>query len=96
MNIYDVIVRPVVTEKTEILKADEGQYTFEVNRRANKIEIKHAVETIYDVSVVSVNVLNMPAKINRMRGRRRVTRIPTWKKAVVTLAPGQRIEALEA
>ncbi len=95
MNIYDVIVRPIITEKSTVLR-DEGQYVFEVNRRANKIEIKKAVESIYGVDVVRVNVMNMPAKFNRIRGRRPTKRRSEWKKAIVTIAPGQRIEELEA
>ncbi len=95
MNIYDVIVRPIVTEKSTILR-EEGQYVFEVNRRANKLQIKEAVESIYGVDVIRVNVMNMPAKFNRIRGRRPSKRRSEWKKAVVTVAPGQRIEELEA
>ena len=95
MNIYDVIVRPLVTEKSELLKT-EGKYAFMVNTRANKFEVKRAVETLYGVQVASVNVMNMPAKANRIRGRRRSVRRPVWKKAIVTVASGQRIEALEA
>jgi large subunit ribosomal protein L23 len=95
MHIYEVIERPLVTEKSEIQKW-EGKYTFEVNFRANKSEIKRAVEEIYGVDVVAVNVMNMPAKMNRMRGRRRTVRYGAWKKAIVTVAPGQRIEELEA
>ncbi|MBN1487202.1 MAG: 50S ribosomal protein L23 [Anaerolineae bacterium] len=95
MDIYDVIVRPLQTEKSEAAKW-QGKYTFEVNRNANKIEIKRAVESIYGVKVKAVNVMNMPAKVSRMRGRRVVARRPVWKKAIVTLAPGERIEALEA
>jgi len=95
MDIYTVIVRPLVTEKTEEQK-EEGKYTFKVHSRANKNEIKRAVEGIYDVDVTAVNVMNVPAKINRKRGRRPIVRHPAWKKAIVTLVPGQRIEALEA
>lgn len=95
MDIYTVIVRPLVTEKTEGQKW-EGKYAFKVHSRANKIEIKRAVEGIYGVDVVSVNVMNVPAKVNRTRGRRPIVRHPAWKKAIVTLVPGQRIEALEA
>lgn len=95
MDVYEVIVRPLETEKSAIQR-EMGQYLFAVNPRANKIEIKRAVETIYNVKVEAVNVMNIAAKITRQRGRRPVTRRPVWKKAVVTLAPGQRIEALEA
>lgn len=95
MDIYDVIIRPIETEKTAY-QSEYGQYTFQVHPEANKIEIKKAVETIYGVDVIAVNVLNMPAKVSRGRGRRMVRRVPAWRKAVVTVAPGQRIEALEA
>ncbi len=95
MDIYDVIVRPLVTEKSEMHKW-EGKYAFEVNPGANKVQIKGAVESIYGVDVLTVNVLNMPAKISRVRGRRTRRRLPVWKKAIVTLAAGQRIESLEA
>jgi large subunit ribosomal protein L23 len=95
MNIYDVIVRPLITEKSEMQKW-QGKYTFEVNLHANKSEIKRAVQEIYDVDVDSVNVMVMPAKVSRMRGRQVMVRRPVWKKAIVTVASGQRIEALEA
>lgn len=95
MNIYEVIVRPLETEKA-YQQREVGQYVFMVNRKANKGQIRRAVEEIYDVTVESVNVMNVPAKMNRIRGRRRVVRHAPWKKAIVTLAPGQTLEALEA
>lgn len=95
MDIYEVIVRPLETEKAYIQR-ELGQYVFMVNRKANKAQISRAVEEIYDVNVLSVNVMNMPAKVNRTRGRRTVTRRAPWKKAIVTLVPGESIEALEA
>lgn len=95
MDVYEVIKRPVETEKAYALR-DLGQYVFIVNSRANKLQIKQAVEEIYGVKVDTVNVMLMPAKINKTRGRRRVVRRPVWKKAVVTLIPGARIEELEA
>lgn len=95
MDIYEVIVRPLETEKA-YTQREMGQYVFMVNRKANKVQISRAVEEIYSVNVQSVNVMNMPAKINHARGRRTVTRRAPWKKAVVTLAPGESIEALEA
>ena len=93
MHVYEVIKRPVDTEKTRY-QAEDGQYTFEVDRQANKRQVKEAVEEIFDVEVVSVNIINMPAKRGRY-GRRIVTRKPAWKKAVVTLAPGERIDIFE-
>lgn len=95
MNIYEVIVRPLETEKA-YQQRELGQYVFMVNRKANKGQIRRAVEEIYDVAVESVNVMNMPAKVNRIRGRRKVVRHASWKKAIVTLAPGETLEALEA
>jgi len=94
MHIYEVLKRPIITEKSNIQKDYYGQYTFEVDRRANKLQVKEAVEKIFGVDVVSVNIMNMPAKRGRF-GRRRVVRKPAWKKAVVKLAPGQRIEFFE-
>ncbi len=90
MQVYEVIKRPVITEKTQKLVVD-NQYTFEVDRRANKAQIKQAVETIYEVKVTEVRVSNMPAKAAKRWGRRRVVRQPMWKKAVVTLAEGDSI-----
>ena len=93
MDMYEVLKRPLVTEKSQRL-ADARQYAFEVDGRANKIQIKEAVETIFDVKVVNVNVLNMPAKRTR-RYRRIVVRTPGWKKAIVTLAEGDRLALFE-
>lgn len=90
MNIYQVLKRPILTEKTDLLR-DEGQYVFEVSRRANKLQIKEAVETIFDVEVVAVQTMNMKPKRRRLGRKVIVTRQP-WKKAVVTLAPGERIQ----
>jgi large subunit ribosomal protein L23 len=95
IHLYDVLVRPISTEKTSLNSADHNHYTFEVNPKANKIQIKEAVEVIFDVDVLSVNTLVMPAKRGR-RGRRIYVRKGTWKKAVVKLATGQRIEFLES
>ena len=94
MHIYEVIKRPIVTEKSNILEDLYGQYTFEVDRRANKLQIKEAVEQIFDVDVEKVRTVNMKPKRGRY-GRRTVVREPAWKKAIVTLAPGQRIEVFE-
>jgi large subunit ribosomal protein L23 len=93
MHIYEIIKRPIDTEKTRY-QAEDGKYTFEVDRRANKHQVREAVEGIFDVEVLSVNIMNMPAKRGRY-GRRTVTRKSAWKKAVVTLAPGERIDIFE-
>ena len=95
MNPYKTIIRPIDTEKTRYQASELGQYTFEVDRRANKIEIKQAIETIFDVRVSAVNVMNVPAKATKRRGRRRAVRHSQWKKAVVTLTEGQRLDVFE-
>ncbi len=93
MNPYDILRRPVITEKNTYLMED-GKYTFEVMRDANKIQIAQAVETCFpNVKVVSVNTMQMPGKYRR-RGRI-VGRVSGWKKAVVTLREGDRIELFE-
>ena len=94
MHIHKVIKRPIVTEKSNILADLYGQYTFEVDRRANKHQVKEAVEAIFDVDVEKVRIVNMKPKRGRY-GRRMVVREPAWKKAIVTLAPGQRLEMFE-
>ncbi|MBM4465283.1 MAG: 50S ribosomal protein L23 [Chloroflexi bacterium] len=94
MNVYEIVKRPISTEKSGILSDYYDQYVFEVDRRANKIQVKEAVEKVFDVDVISVNIMNMPAKRGRF-GRRLIVRKSAWKKAVVTLAPGQRIEFFE-
>ena len=93
MHVYEVMKRPIDTEKTRY-QAEDGKYTFEVDCRANKHQVKEAVEEIFDVEVLSVNIINVPAKTGRY-GRRIVIRKPAWKKAVVTLAPGERIDIFE-
>jgi large subunit ribosomal protein L23 len=90
---YKIIERPVVSEKSVDLQS-QGKYTFRVSKDANKIEIREAIEAIYDVPVKSVNTLNVRGKPRRM-GRGRPGRTASWKKAVVTLQPGARIEVLE-
>jgi large subunit ribosomal protein L23 len=95
MHPYDILKRPIVTEKSNFQSDVLGQYTFEVDRRANKYQIKQAVETVFDVTVERVRVINVPAKRVRRYGRRDVVRKPGWKKAIVTLKPGSRIEFFE-
>lgn len=90
MNVYDVIVRPLVTEKGNLLRAYNNQYTFEVAWRANKIEVKKAVEKAFGVDVVSVQMVKMPGK--RRRYGRYISKAKPWKKAIVRLADDQRIE----
>jgi len=90
---FIIVKRPLVTEKS-IRAAQFTKYCFEVDLNANKIEIGQAVEAIYKVNVVKVNTLRVKGKKKRL-GRYPEGRTPDWKKAFVTLKPGQRIEILE-
>jgi large subunit ribosomal protein L23 len=95
-TIYDVLRRPVVTEKSNYQASNLHQYVFLVANDANKKMIKDAVETLFDVHVVRVNVLNAPAKrTRRARSRRLMVRNSEYKKAVVTLLPEDRIPLFE-
>ncbi|MBC8447816.1 MAG: 50S ribosomal protein L23 [Chloroflexi bacterium] len=94
MHVYEVLKRPVITEKSQKQALTLGQYTFEVHRRANKQQVKGAVEEVFDVTVLSVNMMTVPPKQGRY-GRRVVVKKPKWKKAVVTLAPGDTIAIFE-
>ena len=93
MIAYEIIKRPIVTEKTSIQKEDFNQVTFEVDRRANRIEIRRAIEKIFKVKVVDIRTIQVKGKVKqrgRIVGKRR-----DWKKAVVTLMPGERIDFFE-
>ena len=95
LNPYSVILRPLVTEKSTAL-AGANKYIFEVDPRANKPQIKAAVEKAFEVKVTSVNVMVMKGKAHGgKRFGRRITHSPDWKKAVVTLAPDNHIELFE-
>jgi large subunit ribosomal protein L23 len=93
MHVYEILKRPVVTEKSGDM-GEQGKYVFEVDRRANKALVKQAVEKAFDVSVLNVNIMVMKPKMGRY-GRRVVIKKSAWKKAIVTLAPGDRIEFFE-
>lgn len=95
MHWRNIIRRPLVTEKSNLLADISNQYTFVVDSRANKLQIKQAVELAWpDVSVEKVRVANMPAKRSR-RWRRLAVRKPGWKKAIVTLEAGDSIDLFE-
>jgi large subunit ribosomal protein L23 len=90
---YDIIRRPIITEKTNIQKDTANQVTFEVDPRANRIEVKRAVEKIFNVKVAdtrTMHVIGKEKRRGRILGKRR-----NWKKAIVTLMPGERIEFFE-
>jgi large subunit ribosomal protein L23 len=95
-SIYDVLRRPILTEKSSHQYAKLNQYVFEVANEATKSMIKEAVETLFDVKVDKVNTMIMPAKRSRRAQSRRVlVRRSMYKKAVVTLAEGDTIPAFE-
>jgi len=92
---HDIVKRPVITEKANIQQERHNQYSFEVDRQANKHEIKQAIETLFGVTVISLRVLNIRGKKRRMGMRyRREGRTAAWKKAVVTLPPDQNIDMI--
>ena len=90
---YNILRRPIVTEKTSVANDELGQVAFEVRRDANKVEIKNAVQGLFNVNVLRVNTSIVHGKVKR-RGRR-IGRMPNWKKAIVTLAEGQEIDFFE-
>lgn len=93
MDVYQIIKRPLVTEKGTKQKEQANQLAFEVDRRANKILVRNAIESIFKVKVLSVRVMNVKGKERRVG--RNVGRKADWKKAIVRLAPGENIEFLE-
>jgi large subunit ribosomal protein L23 len=92
MNVYEVLRRPLITEKSTVLQ-EKNKYAFEIARKATKHEVKVAVEKAFKVTVTQVNIVNFHGKQKRLG--RRIMRTPSWKKAVVTLNPGQKIEFFE-
>jgi large subunit ribosomal protein L23 len=90
---HEIIIRPLITEKTSIQKELNNQLSFEVDRRANRIEIKQAIESIFKVRVATVKTMQVTGKTKqrgRITGKRR-----DWKKAIVKLMPGERIDFFE-
>ena len=95
-SIYDILRKPIITEKSSYQSSELNQYVFEVHRKATKAQIKEAVETLFDVTVLRVNVINVPAKRSRRaRSRRVLVRRSGFKKAIITLAPGDTIDVFE-
>jgi large subunit ribosomal protein L23 len=95
-GIHEILRRPLVTEKTNYQSNKLSQYSFEVAKDATRTMVKDAVETMFEVDVIRVNMLNMPAKRGRKaRSRRLLVRKAGFKKAVVTLAEGQKLEIFE-
>jgi len=92
---YRIVIQPLLTERSTALREEQKKYSFWVNKKANKIEIKHAVEAIFPgIRVVHVNTMTMRGKISRVRGNKSSKR-PDWKKAILSLRPEDRIEIYE-
>ena len=94
MDLFQIIRAPLITEKGTLVSERSNQVVFKVDRRANKVEIRRAVETMFKVKVEevrTVNILGKKRRVGRSLGKR-----PDWKKAYVTLAEGQRIDFFEA
>ena len=93
-NLHDVLLRPVISEKST-LETERNNYTFAVARHANKFLIKSAIEAEFKVTVLDVRIVSVRSKQKR-RGRRTMGTVPGWKKAIVSIAPGDKIELFEA
>jgi large subunit ribosomal protein L23 len=95
-GVHDVLRRPLVTEKTSYQSGKLAQYSFEVAKHATRTMVKDAIETMFDVEVVKINIMNTPAKRGRRaRSRRLLVRKSGFKKAIVSLAEGQSLEIFE-
>ncbi|MBI4282221.1 MAG: 50S ribosomal protein L23 [Chloroflexi bacterium] len=93
MHVFEVLRRPLITEKSTILQDGQNKYAFEVDSRANKAQVKRAVEESFGVKVVDVNMLTVKGKMKRFG--RRLAQEPSWKKAVVSLRTGDKIQIFE-
>jgi large subunit ribosomal protein L23 len=93
MDFYRIIRKPLITEKGTKQKEQANQYAFEIDRTANKVMVRNAVEKIFKVKVLNVAVMNMKGK--RRRVGKNLGKKADWKKAIVRLAPGEKIESFE-
>ncbi len=91
LEAHEVIIKPVVTEKSTNLMTWNNQYVFIINRKANKIDVRKAVESRWDVKVLDVQIVNKKGKPRRLRMNKR-GKLPDWKKAIVKLRPDDAIE----
>ena len=95
-TIYDILRRPLVTEKSSYQSGSLNQFSFIVTNSATRTQVKDAIETLYDVTVERVNIINVPAKrARRLRSRRLSIRKQGFKKAIVTLADGETLPIFE-
>lgn len=92
-EVHDIIISPLVTEKSTTQREGQNQYSFKVNKRANKIEIKEAVERLFKVKVMEVRTATIRGKVKRLG--RQFGKRPDWKKAVITVKEGDRIDFFE-
>ena len=90
----NILVKPIISEKAEMLSDGSNQYSFIVNQKANKVEVRKAVEEMYSVNVASVNTMIMPAKAKNRNTRSGLIkgRVSSYKKAIVTLVDGEEID----
>jgi large subunit ribosomal protein L23 len=96
MNLYrSIILQPVVTEKSMEQAEEQRKYHFKVHTSANKIQIRHAIEALFNVHVTDVNTMNVVGKSRRRSYRYRTGKTAHWKKAIVTLAKGETIEIVQ-
>ena len=93
MHVFEVLLRPLITEKSTILQEGQNKYAFEVDSQANKVQVKTAVEQSFSVKVTEVNMITIKGK--RKRFGRRLAQRPSWKKAVVSLRAGDKIQLFE-
>lgn len=92
MDLKDVIIKPIITEKALQLIEAENKYCFRVAKKANKNQIREAIEKFFKVKVEKVNVINLSGKKRRILGRRKETKLGDWKKAIIQLAKGEKID----
>lgn len=95
MNLSDVLIRPLMTEKTEWLRNADNKYAFEVAPRANKELVRQAVKTLFEVEVDKVNIINVRGRKRRYQNNRHYSYGPAKKKAIVTLKQGEKIDIYE-
>jgi len=94
IDAHHVIKSPIITEESQIQQSKANQYTFRVSAEANKAEIRDAVEDFFDVKVLRVNTMNYQGKLRRQFGSRSTGRRTNWKKAIVTLRAGDKIDLI--
>lgn len=93
MRLSNIIIRPIATEKSMALESDL-KYVFKVNPKSSKGAIKNEIERLYDVEIIDINTMIMPGKKRRILGTRNFTKTKRWKKAIVQLKPGEKIDLM--